>query len=345
MEGEKPSHSKVAPRLILVLLSTTAWIYAASYVMPFMGWSFTSVRLSFFVALVGASVAFLSGKSKGRFKRIFYEPFFAGYLDLLLVLIPLAAIYFFIIQVFVGELPQARYIIELVVTNPFPLISSWLFTFTVFKTLNRLYEGACNLLFRGSRGDQPYLRAGQRPETLQNKVEAILNRLKVQQARMAQASAKAQERSKDLFQRCIQAWMASDEGTAKIYAEECSQSRKIVQILLSSQMALEAVVLRLETVRELGYVATLLNSATEVIRSLGKRLSGVMPEVSGELGRLVGEMNGMTGEISFPANTDIEIVEFKDETQKILADAAIAAKSRAQGILPDIPSNMTKGAP
>lgn len=346
VEVEKPSRGKYAPGLVLVLLATVAWIYVSSYVSPFMGWDLTSVKLSFFAALVGASVAFLSGMSRGRLRRIFYDPFFAGYLDLLIVLIPLAAIYFFIIRVFIGELPQSKYIIDQVIAHPFPLISSWIFTFTVFKVLNRLYEGACNLFSCVSRWADPYLRGWRKPAPLQNKVDELLIKLKTQQERMTQATAKAQERSRDLFQRCVQAWSARDEGVARIYAEECSQNRKMAQTLLSSQMALDAVVLRLETVKTLGDIAPLLNPVAGVVRSLEKHLSGVMPEVSEELGRLVEEMNGLTGETNLPAYPDVGIVEFKDGAQKILADAAIVAKRRTQDVLPEIPSRMlTRGAP
>jgi len=319
-----------------VLLSATAWVYLAYYVMPLLGWQLVSMKLSFFAALVGASIAFLLGRSSGRFRRIFYEPFFAGYLDLLIVLIPLAAIYLFVLKVFIGDLPEAKYIVEQMITSPFPMISAWVFGFTVFKTLNRMYEGAYSLV-QNSRFSDLFSRRKPAPPTLRDKVDVVLSKLEAQRQRMAQFSSRAEERTRDLFQRCVQARMEGNEEAAKIYAEECSQNRKITQTLLSSQMALDAVVLRLETIKQLGDIAVLLKPTTKVVRSLGKNLSGIMPEVSEELGKLVEEMSGVTGEMDLPTNIDIGAVEFKDDTQRILADAAVAAKVNAQDTLPEIP--------
>ncbi|MEM3736971.1 MAG: hypothetical protein QXJ75_02610 [Candidatus Bathyarchaeia archaeon] len=338
MEGERPNHISCICGLVLVLASTVAWIYAASYLMPFMGLEPASVRLSFFAALLGASAAFLSGKSRGRLRKIFYEPYFASYLDLLLVFIPLAAIYIFVIQVFVGELPQAKYVIDQITAHPLPLLSSWIFAFTVFKTLNMLYEKTCKLLSQNVPNFCACLGGWLRPTSLLADLDVILDKLKMQRERIAQASAKAQSRSAFLFEKCSRARAAGDDDTAKVYAEECSESRKIAEILLSSQMTLDAIVLRLETVKELGGVADLFHPISGAIAGLAKQLANVMPEVSEELRKMVEETGCFIGVTDLPTCTSLGEFELKGDTQKILAQAASTARRKAQSILPETPT-------
>ena len=69
-----------------------------------------------------------------------------------------------------------------------------------------------------------------------------------------------------------------DQATAIMYANESAQIKTIAKILISAQMAVEQVVLRLETVTEFGDIAAEILPATETIRAVQGRLQGIIPE-------------------------------------------------------------------
>lgn len=70
---------------------------------------------------------------------------------------------------------------------------------------------------------------------------------------------------------------------AAICANEISEVRKIIQFLHSVELAIERVVLRLETVKELSEIVVDLKPALRLLQSVSQELISVLPDVSSEL--------------------------------------------------------------
>jgi hypothetical protein len=70
---------------------------------------------------------------------------------------------------------------------------------------------------------------------------------------------------------------------AAICANEISEVRKILQFLHSAELAIERVVLRLETVKELSEIVVDLKPALRLLQSVSQELISVLPDVSSEL--------------------------------------------------------------
>lgn len=77
----------------------------------------------------------------------------------------------------------------------------------------------------------------------QYKLKTMIGRLETQISRM-------QERDRVLFERVVEAQMSKDSQRASIYANEVAELRKMSKQLLVTQIALEQVQLRLETIGE-----------------------------------------------------------------------------------------------
>src|SRR6266540_7491655 len=107
-------------------------------------------------------------------------------------------------------------------------------------------------------------------------------------------SSRLQQRDKEMFQRCIGAQLSKDNAHAALYANECAEIRKMAHITMSSELALERVVLRLQTIEEFGDVMQQLTPVIGVVRETRGRIAGVIPEVAGELG----EINEMLSDLS-----------------------------------------------
>ncbi|MBW9141465.1 MAG: Snf7 family protein [Candidatus Aramenus sp.] len=147
-----------------------------------------------------------------------------------------------------------------------------------------------------------------------------------------------QERDKILFERVVEAQMAKDTARAAMYANEVAEIRKISKQLLMTQIALEQVELRLETVSEIGDVFVNLVPVVGVINELRGVLKGVMPELSVELGALgeglqevVVEAGDFTGAYSYSSAPTAE-------ARKILEEASAIAEQKMKEKFPDLPA-------
>lgn len=109
---------------------------------------------------------------------------------------------------------------------------------------------------------------------------------------MVQASIRLKERDKSLFQTCVNALKNSNKEKAAICANELAEVRKIINFLQQVELAIERVILRLETVRELTDVVIDLKPALETLQNVSKQLFSVLPEVSAE----INEINNVIGE-------------------------------------------------
>ncbi|QGA67601.1 cell division protein CdvB1/B2 [Sulfolobus sp. E11-6] len=162
------------------------------------------------------------------------------------------------------------------------------------------------------------------------KISSMISRLDAYISRM-------QERDKILFERVVEAQMSKDTQRAAMYANEVAEIRKISRQLLTTQIALEQVQLRLETVTELGDIFVNLIPVLGVISELKSALKGIMPEVSLELAELgeglqeiVTESGEFTGMGSYAAASS-------PEARKILEEASVVAEQRMKEKFPDLP--------
>ncbi|AOL15951.1 hypothetical protein BFU36_03545 [Sulfolobus sp. A20] len=163
------------------------------------------------------------------------------------------------------------------------------------------------------------------------KISSMISRLDAYISRM-------QERDKVLFERVVEAQMAKDTQRAAMYANEVAEIRKISKQLLTTQIALEQVELRLETVSELGDIFVNLIPVLGVVNELKSTLRGIMPEVSIELADLgeglqeiVTESGEFTGLSTYSAASS-------PEARKILEEASIVAEQRMKEKFPELPA-------
>lgn len=109
---------------------------------------------------------------------------------------------------------------------------------------------------------------------------------------MVQASLRLKERDKSLFQTCVNALKNSNKEKAAIFANELAEIRKIINFLQQVELAIERVILRLETMKDLSDIVIDLKPALATLQSVSKQLFNVLPEVSAE----ITEINNVIGE-------------------------------------------------
>ena len=110
--------------------------------------------------------------------------------------------------------------------------------------------------------------------------------LRVQHGRLEQASYRLKERDKILFQTCVGALKAKNKDRAAICANEIAEVRKIISFLYNVELAIERVILRLETIRELSDIVLDLKPALKLLQNVSQELFQFLPDVSSELCRV-----------------------------------------------------------
>ena len=123
-----------------------------------------------------------------------------------------------------------------------------------------------------------------------------------------------------------------------MYANECAEVRKIAKVTLQSQLALEQVALRLETIEEFGDVARMMGPVSSVVRSVKNQISGVIPEVGYELNE-VGELLGsFVVEAGEPMAASFDVAASNEEAQRILGEANAIAEQHIKEKFPELPN-------
>jgi len=73
---------------------------------------------------------------------------------------------------------------------------------------------------------------------------------------------------------------------AAICANEVSEVRKLIQFLYNVELAIERVILRLETIKELSEIVVDLKPALRLLQGVSQKLMSVLPDVSSELSQV-----------------------------------------------------------
>ena len=184
-----------------------------------------------------------------------------------------------------------------------------------------------------------------RAPPLKDRINNTIYRLKLQKEKLSQTGNKMEDRSKELFDKCIKAQLEKDLTRADIYANECAQVRKMATVILQSELAIEQVIVRLETVEEFGDVVVEMGPIAGVIQKLQRPLAGLVPEVSFELGKIGGTLNEMVTEAGEVTGRTSDIGASSEESQRILEDAGAVAEQKMKERFPDLPASAALPAP
>jgi len=175
-----------------------------------------------------------------------------------------------------------------------------------------------------------------RQSPMKEKIALSIHRLKIQSNRLESSAIRLMQRDKEFFAKVVQAQMQKDFARATMYANECAEIRKMAKVVLSSQLALERVLVRLETIQEFGEVAALMKPVSEVVHSIKGQISGIMPEVSFELSQIGEVLDEIVMEAGEAGGSEQSMAP-SPEAEVILKEAAAIAEQRMKERFPELP--------
>jgi division protein CdvB (Snf7/Vps24/ESCRT-III family) len=175
------------------------------------------------------------------------------------------------------------------------------------------------------------------PLPLKERINQALFRLSSQKDKLEHMSARLQQRDKEMFQRCIGAELSKDNAHAALYANECAEIRKMAHITLSSELALERVILRMQTIEEFGDVIAQIAPVIGVVRETRGRIAGVIPEVATELGEVNNMLSDMSIETGEAQDQSIDMQTSSSEARKVLEESSTIASQQMRERFPELP--------
>ncbi len=179
------------------------------------------------------------------------------------------------------------------------------------------------------------------PPPLKDVVFKSIGKLKFQQIKLEQVTVRLRERDKVLFGKCVAAVKGKNIERATICANELAEVRKLVNMLAQTQLAIERIILRLETIRELSGIMVDLLPALRNLKGLTERLVRVMPEMARELENVndnISETLAITKISSMQPVTPIEVKTPAGE--EILKEASAFLEERLTEKLPEPPASI-----
>lgn len=173
-----------------------------------------------------------------------------------------------------------------------------------------------------------------------------MHTLNMQRAKLEQATFRLKERDKILFQTCINALKNKNKEKAAICANEIAEVRKLIKFLYNIELAIERVILRLETIKELNDIVFDLKPALKLLQSVSQQLFEVLPDVSSELSK-VNEAISETLH-STKITTDESIIPVGRKTpegEEILKEVSSFLEQKLSEELPEPPATLETPQP
>ena len=180
------------------------------------------------------------------------------------------------------------------------------------------------------------------PPPLEDVIPRAIRKLKIQHVKLERVVVRLRERDQILFKRCTIAVGNENRELAIILANELAEIRKLIGIVTQTQIVIERVIIRLETIRELNSIVIDLKPVLKVLQSVTRSLDRAMPEVASELDRVSETITETlaTTQISSPQPV-IPLNVKTPGSEEILKEASTILKEKLATRLPEPPTSLT----
>ena len=180
------------------------------------------------------------------------------------------------------------------------------------------------------------------PGPLKPRLDALVRQINGVMARLDGSMAKIRDRDAQLFAKTVAAVQKHETQRASMFANELAEVRKVGKMVTQSKLALEQIVLRLNTITEMGDIVTTLAPATSIVRNIKQDIIGVMPDAEGEMGEVSSLLSGILVDAGSIGGYTMNFETANEEAERALSEAAAVAESRMKEKFPDIPQSVAE---
>ena len=176
------------------------------------------------------------------------------------------------------------------------------------------------------------------PEPLKPRLESANRHIQVQIAKLSAKSDRLAAKDKEIFERVVSLIQKRDTQRAKMIANELTEIRKMGKLVTQAKLAFEQIELRINTVQDLGEVASTLSPALGIMKGIAPGISNVLPEVQGEIEEISGILNGILVDSGQVNPSVVNVQAANEEAESVIAEAGAIAEQSIRDKFPDLPA-------
>jgi len=183
----------------------------------------------------------------------------------------------------------------------------------------------------------------QESDSFSERIQDTLIGLRVQLERIKRTYDRLKTRDSDCFRTCVRCIESGETERAKIFAGEVAEVRKLASLVLHSQLVLERVKLRLETMHEIGDIVGDLVPMMTVVEQVREEVMHVIPEAESVLAEVNESLETLFSTSVGAVVSQQELTpELDEEARRILLEAREIAANRIKDAFPELPEEATE---
>jgi len=201
------------------------------------------------------------------------------------------------------------------------------------RILQRCYAATISLL-----REPVIVTSIQESDSFSERIQDTLIGLRVQLERIKRTYDRLKTRDSDCFRTCVRCIEAGETERAKIFAGEIAEVRKLSSLVLHSQLVLERMKLRLETMHEIGDIVGDLVPMMTVVEQVREEVMHVIPEAESVLAEVNESLETLFSTSVGAVVSQQELTpELDEEARRILLEARELASNRIKDAFPELP--------
>jgi len=183
----------------------------------------------------------------------------------------------------------------------------------------------------------------QPPQSIGETIFQSVRKLKIQRLKLEQATVRLRERDRVLFEACVTEIKREHRERAAICANELAEVRKMLNMVTQCQLALERIILRLETIKEVTEIMADLKPALRSLHVITENLVNVMPDVAQELERVNDSISETLAVTRFNSPESIAPLTAKTQaSEEILREVSAVLEEKLTEQLPAPPVSIAQ---
>ncbi len=160
---------------------------------------------------------------------------------------------------------------------------------------------------------------------VKDRITYAMRQVEIQRKDLEQLRFKLEERRRSMFDATVKAIKNDDDMRARVLAGEHVELQKIGRVVNAAELALLHIIVRLETIRDVGDIMYVLNNAFKAVKKIEKQISDIAPglensavELNEALAHILAELGIITPNVSIGiTDSPSEIFE---KAQKLISE-------------------------
>ena len=173
---------------------------------------------------------------------------------------------------------------------------------------------------------------------LKNKINDAEKKMECQILRLEQVHSKLKQNHDHIFKKIVNAKLMRNESSARTFAIELQEIRKVKNKIAGAKLAMEQIKIRLGTVSELGDIVITLSPCMSLIKGLAPSISALMPQINTSMQDLPNMFEDLLSNSSLPLDSMTTPYQGNADTEAILQEAHNVLEGKTRNTMPEPPT-------